>query len=281
MQHGSLTTILAATDLSPLSAAVMARAASLARQHDARLLLVYVHRPPKGLPKRIRLTRAPRSENEALLRLQQEAAQMDGVNATCHVATGKPADIVAALATEHGANLVIVGLHKERRVLDLLRLTTMEQITLNVPCPVLIARRRDATPYHCVLGAICFTPASAAALQTAATLAPEAQFHAIHALQLPLSAKLPAVDLDTTRDMTEAEMLRDNFMRDAGLPAQLHLPEIVPGGVHDVIAFRVAELGPDLIAIGSDSGRATKQLGNYTRDLMRAPPTDMLVAKPI
>lgn len=282
MRQGSLTTILAATDLSALSRAVVARAAALARQHQARLILTYVHRPSKGLPKRIGLGKsAVRSKDAAHAQLHDIAAQLDGVEVSCHVETGKPADRIAELVATHGVDLVVVGLHKERRVLDLLRLTTMEQITLKVPCPVLIAQRPDASPYRCVLGAICFTPASAVALNAAAQLAPEATFHAIHALQLPLSAKLPAVDLETTRHMTEAEMLRDSFMRTDGLPPQLHLPEIVPGGVHDVIAFRISELHPDLVAIGSDSGRADTRLGNYARDLMRAPPTDMLVAKPV
>jgi nucleotide-binding universal stress UspA family protein len=84
----------------------------------------------------------------------------------------------------------------------------------------------------------------------------------------------------TCADMKAAEMQRTAFMALKGLPAALQMPEIVPGGVHEVLQFRIAELQPDLVVIGSNSGRDTTSLGNYARDLMRAPPTDMLVAKP-
>ena len=188
--------------------------------------------------------------------------------------------LVQRLADRLDAGLIVLGLHLARRVLDSVRLTTLERIVQSASCPVLIAHDPAIAPYRKVLGAITFAPASAHALRVAAALAPGAEFHAIHALHLKLSAKRLSVDVMKSAEMTQAEILRDAFMQFDGLPEGLALPEIVPGGVHEVLQFRVNELQPDLVVIGSHSGRDPATLGAYARDLMRAPPTDMLVAKP-
>lgn len=275
-----LRTIIAATDLTRRSAAVLPRAVQLARAHQARLLVVHAIESRRGPVRRFRLAvgRDPQTEAEAeLARLKTDHPDLD---ISLHVCPGKPAPLIERLAAEHAADLIILGLHLPRRMLETLRLTNLECITQSVACPILIAQSRAAEPYARVLGAITFAPASARALRVAAHIAPDADFHAIHALQLPLATKLPNADLMTSPEMTEAELLRKAFLDFEDLPARLVMPEIVPGGVHEVLDFRVAELNPDLVVIGSHSGRSATRLGNYARDLMRAPPTDMLIAKP-
>jgi len=275
-----LKTILAATDFTPRSAAVTGRAAELARAHGARLVLIHAIDSRTAKVHRLRLRKpadpAALAESE-ILKLRATYPDLD---LSCHVLQGKPGSLVPKLARDVEADLIVLGLHLVRRVLETVRLTNLERITQYAPCPILIAQEKTIRPYRKVLGAITFAPASAKALQVAATIAPQGEFHAIHALQLPLSAKLPSADVMKSAEMTEAEMLRETFMSFKGLPASLSLPEIVPGGVHEVLQFRIRELQPDLVVIGSHSGRDPNTLGNYARDLMRAPPTDMLVAKP-
>ncbi|MFN7001804.1 MAG: universal stress protein [Roseinatronobacter sp.] len=276
----SLKTILAATDLTRRSAAVLPRAAQLARAHDARLVVAHAVESRTGAVKRIRIAvgRDPLAKAEAeLARFKASCPDLDVIT---HVALGKPASLIERLAAEYRPDLIVLGLHLPRRVLETLRLTNLERITQSVPCPILIAQSRPATPYRKVLGAITFGPASAKALRVAAHLAPDADMHAIHALQLPLAAKLPNAEMMLSPEMTEAELLRKAFLDFQLLPDRLGTPEIVPGGVHEVLDFRIAELKPDLVVIGSHSGRSATKLGNYARDLMRAPPTDMLIAKP-
>ena len=267
-------TILAATDLEPRSAAVPGRAAQLARALGARLVLAAIVQD-----KAARLRRAPSAE-EMRAQLDTMARQMSGLQVEVILRTGPVAEGLAALVAEQGVDLLVMGLHKERLVLDTLRLTTMEQITLAVRCPVLVAHRQSEAPYRNVLGAVTFAPASAHAMAIAARLAPGATFSAIHALSLR-GRDLRHAALHETPRMTEAELLRKAFMALPDLPAALPLPEIIPGGVHEVIAYRIAELQPDLLVIGSASGRNPATLGNYARDLMRAPPTDLLIAKPV
>ncbi|MCC5957112.1 MAG: universal stress protein [Natronohydrobacter sp.] len=276
----SLRTILAATDLSRRSAAVLPRAAQLARAHQARLIVAHAIEPHAQAVKRFRMavskTPVPKIESEiAALR-----AAFPDIEIATEIATEPPAQLVERLATQYDADLIVLGLHLPRRVLDTLRLTNLERITQSVACPVLIAQTRSGAPYRKVLGAITFGPASARALRVAAHISPDAEMHAIHALQLPRITKLPSADLMASPEMTEAELLRKAFLDFETLPARLVTPEIVPGGVHEVLAFRIEELNPDLVVIGSHSGRSPTKLGNYARDLMRTPPTDMLIAKP-
>ena len=277
-----LKTILAATDFTPRSAAVTKRAAELARAHGARLILVHAieTRKPKVQRLRFRLRKAVDPITQADIEIDKLRIAHPGLDLSCHVLQGKPGKLVPQLARDVGADLIVLGLHVVRRVLETLRLTNLERITQHAPCPILIAQDQEVRPYRKVLGAITFAPASAKALQIAAAIAPDGEFHAIHALQLPLSAKLPSANIMNSAEMTEAELLRETFMSFNGLPKTLALPEIVPGGVHEVLQFRIQELQPDLVVIGSHSGRDPNTLGNYARDLMRAPPTDMLVAKP-
>lgn len=260
--------IIAASDLTARSRQVAARALALAGPLKARVILVHAIAP--GTSAR-RLADAER-------RLRDELA---GATAEVRVLQGRPEQTIPELAEAEGAELVILGLHRMRPVLDLLRLTTMERIVLRADMPVLIAHTPASRPYRTVLASIDFAPACAAALAAAARLAvPGAVFHAIHALHLPLRDMFSPAEVEASRAMTQALALRTAFLRTPGLPEGLHLPEIVAGGVHEVLSFRLEELQPDLLAIGTHSGRDPATLGNYARDLMREPPTDMLVAKP-
>lgn len=261
-------TIIAASDLTPRSRAVAGRALALAPRLGARVILVHCVGPGA----------APAAIEKARAALR---AALDGGQAEVRILTGPPETAIPLLCREEQAVLLVIGLHRVRPVLDLLGLTTMEKIVLRAPVPVLIAHTPPSHAYQTVLSSTDFAPACAAALAAAARIAlPEAEFHAIHALQLPLRDRLSPGQLEDSRAMTTAEALRRAFQTMPELPERLHPPEIVPGGVHEVLSFRLEELQPDLLAIGTHSGRDPNALGNYARDLMREPPTDVLVAKP-
>ena len=300
--------IIAASDLSARSAQVGPRAARVAQALAARLVLAHVTAPEKLEMLELAAAEpaeavAGRSEAPigsprplwAIGRLLSRRGRRDAVDpaealeatakgltpaAELRLMAGAAAEELARLAQDEAAVLMVLGLHRERRVLDLLRLTTMEQIVLAAPVPVLIAHRNAAKAYRRVLALTDFSPASTAALRFAARIAPGAEFHAIHALQMPLSARFVAQDAASDDVLTQAEQMRAAFLASPGLPELAEPPEIVPGGVHEVLAFRQVELNADLVCIGTHSGRDPGQLGHYARDLMRAPPTDLLIAKP-
>ena len=269
--------ILAASDLSPRSAAVAGRAMLLAAALGTQVRLVHLREG--ALPK----LGARRKPDAAALLAQQAAEAAAALSlplpeVQVHDAAPR-GGVVAGLAhLAQGARLIVLGLHRERGVLDLLRMTTLERMVLAAPAPVLVAHRLPVRPYARVLAASDFAPASVAAMTLAARIAPQAQFHAVHALRLPLGAGEKSAAHDAA--LTLAETLRAAFESAPGMPA-LHEPTLlVPGPVHEVLAYRQGELDADLICIGTHSGRLPEALGNHARDLLRWPPTDVLVAKP-
>ncbi len=274
--------IIAATDLTRRSVHVLGRTARLARQLGAGIILLHAIAPPRAGVAHIARKALNRKPDQAtqLQRLQALACAHPDLDIDCRVIAASPEDAVAIVVAESGAGLLVAGLHRERRVLDLLRLTTLERIVMRARTPVLIAHRAPCADYARVLGSVTFSPTCARALAVAARLAPGASLHAIHALQMPLREKLAATEAEHTRTMTEAELLRTAFCALPGLPPGLEPPEIIIGGVHEVLRFRIEELQPDLLAIGTHSGRDPGVLGNYARDLLRAPPTDVLMVKP-
>lgn len=295
--------IIAATDFTPRSDHVGERAALIARLLQARLIMAHAvsTTPPEGTPPLPDLHKAHTVAADAApgtlarigrsLRLRPRGlanpeamllalARQLGPNVEIRLLHGAVDAALSDLANEAAALMLVLGLHRERRVLDVLRLTTMERIVLAATVPVLIAHQHTRNTYRRVLAPTDFSPASAAALRMAAKIAPDARFHAIHALQLPLGARFSPGDMATDAALTRAEQLRSAFLATPGLPDFSEPPEIVPGGVHEVLAYRQNELRADLLCIGTHSGRDPSQLGNYARDLMRAPPTDLLVAKP-
>jgi len=261
--------ILAATDGTRRSRAVLARAALLARGLGANLALVHVRQPGAG---RFRLN----PTRMTITALQDQFRAVAGSARDLHILDGAVDTQIPELANQLGAGLVVMGLHRERRVLDALRLTTLERVTLAVACPVLIAQTVPVLPYTRVLAALCFDAAGATGLNMAARLALTAEFNGIHALHHPLTQARS----ERATQLAAAQAQRSAFMSALHLPVDLPMPEIVRGGVHEVLRYRMAECDPDLLVIGSQSGRDPAHLGNYARDLMRAPPTDVLVTKP-
>jgi nucleotide-binding universal stress UspA family protein len=261
--------VLAATDLSALSARVPLRAAQAARALGVPVVLVHV--VASGSP--------PLEVSRLRSRLEHALAESGApADSAVVLATGAPEEAIVSLATSLEAALVVMGLHRLRPTLDLLRLTTMERIVLALDAPALIAHAGQDGAYRSVLVATDFCPASAAAAGLARRLAPQARFRAVHALSLSLIERRPGVDPDSTASMAAAEAASKAWMA-AGMGDVLPQPaEILPGAVHDVLGFALEDAPTDLLAIGSGSERHRGKLGHYARDLMRAPPTDMLVA---
>jgi len=96
-----MNTILVGIDGSPAATQALSRAVELAQATGASLAFVCVTRPSAG-------------EDAATFDLRTAelaaiVARAVGVHATTHAATGAPADALAALAEELGADLIVVG----------------------------------------------------------------------------------------------------------------------------------------------------------------------------
>ncbi|MBN2905559.1 MAG: universal stress protein [Rhodobacteraceae bacterium] len=273
-------TFVVATDLSPRADRAVQRAFRLAAWVQARLILVSVI--DEDLPDPV----AHQLRDAAELRLAQFAASIPysgEVNHDTQVVLGDPAEAIPALAEQADADLLILGLHRPRAYLDLLRETTMERIVRLSARPVLLVRDPVDHAYGRVLAALDFAPASTAALSLAAEIAPEAEIFGVHALHVPYRGLLaPRGSAGTTAPFRHAaEALLADWRAAGRLPAALKTVEIAEGAAHMVLNAQLDRVKPDLLALGAHgrAGAAPTLLGSLANDMMRAPPCDVLIAR--
>ncbi|SIO24581.1 Nucleotide-binding universal stress protein, UspA family [Rhodovulum sp. ES.010] len=273
-------TFLVATDLSPRADRAVQRAFRLAGWLGADLMLASVI--DEELPGEVAKPLAEAVE----LRLARFAASVPHSGEVAHdtrVVAGDPAAAIPALAAELGVDLVILGVHRRRSLLDALRETTMERIVRHTTRPFLLVHDTVDHAYATVLAALDFGPASTAALTLAAEIAPEADIHGVHALHVPYRGFVaPQASGGSAAPFRHDAEARLASWRDCHpLPDRLREVAIVEGAAHHVLAERVAALTPDLLALGAHgrAGAAPSLLGSLANEMMRNPPCDLLIAR--
>lgn len=271
--------ILAATDLTGLSAGVLPRAARLARRLGTGLVLCHVLEQPEADAGAKAAARAALdtawSETADAMRADPEGPPP---TPACRVLHGRVDAALAQAARDTDAGLIVLGLHQPRAVADVLRMTTMERTVLAAPVPVLLAHGAATGDYARVLAATKFTPACTAAARMAARIAPGAPVASVHAVHLPLLHRRPGPSAAKSAAVAEAAARADAWRAGLDIGTRATPTDVVTGGVHQVLRFAIEDLNPDLIAVGRSSGARPGDLGHYARDLMRAPPADLLVA---
>lgn len=272
--------LLVATDLSPRADRAVARAFDLAGQLGAQLTVLSVI--DEALPEE--MTKQMKAMAEA--RLERFAASRKGAEAVRHetrVLIGDPVGAISAAAATEQADLLVLGLHRPRPFLDILRETTMERIVRLQDCPVLLVTAPADHPYATVLAALDFAPASTHALSLAAEMAPEAALHGLHAVHVPYKGFSPAAGAagPSAPFLREARDSYHLWRDQAPLPDRLGEVELIEGAVEGVVRTRAAQLDCDLLCLGAHGrvGSAPALLGSLTNDLIRTPPCDLLIAR--
>lgn len=273
-------TILVSTDLSPRADRAVQRAFRLASWLEGEVILLCVidDAMPADMSEHMRAT--------AELKLAEFAASMpysDRVRHDIKVIVGDPPAAIPAMAEAVEADLLVLGLHRPRPFLDMLRETTMERILRHSPRPVLLVRDPVDHAYARVLAALDFAPASTAALTLAAKIAPEAELLGVHAVHIPYRGFVaPSGSAGAGAPFVHhAEGMLAKWRASAEVPDRLGKVDIVDGPAHMVLAGRVEALKPDLLALGAHGrvGAAPSVLGSLANDMMRDPPCDLLIAR--
>lgn len=259
--------ILIAHDLSPEADLALQRAAQLAVQHNARLTLLHIvdHLPANPA--------VERQLNERLARFNLPDAQV-------RLAGGQPSQTIAAQADGIGADLLVLGAHHKSRP-ELFTGTTLERLARTSALPVLLAVNQNSEPYQQAVVALDFSQCANAAL------------HQAHRL-LPASAELFALNIcevapsRAPEDQAELEMQCQLFSRMvADEQARLASPgRVVQYGIRhgerqDCLQAVIGERSPQLLALGRHTRNLLSEalLGSLTRDMLRQPPCDVLVAR--
>lgn len=269
--------LIVATDLSERGDRALQRAFLLAGGLGASLTVVTV--VDDSLPDAVAGAMAEAARAE-LSRLVAALPQAVAVPHEIRLLRGDPALAIAALAAEERADLLVLGIHRDRAVADLFRETTVERIVRQVACPVLVVRRPAVAPYAVVLAATDFSPAAAAALRKAAAVAPDARFVAVHALQVPYRGLMPADAVGPW--LGEAEAAEAAWRRTQSLPPALGEVACVEGAIGTVLGDAVRRENADLIALGAHarSGLHTALLGSFAARMIRDAACDLLIARP-
>jgi nucleotide-binding universal stress UspA family protein len=134
-------TILLATDLTAASREATDRAVGLARQLEARLLIVNVleKRRLSGAGTHDRVDQA-RAEREAELVKVVRGARDAGVIAEFLVWEGEPGDSISAAAEAEKADIVVVGTRGRSGAERLLLGSVSDHVVRHAECPVLVVR---------------------------------------------------------------------------------------------------------------------------------------------
>ncbi len=139
--------IVIALDGSDASRSALEDALKLAREQQAKAVLVHVYEPIVGSSSQgvIDLTKAIREEGEHIVAAALEQARKAGVEAQSRVidaAGRRVASVIVEAASEAGADLIALGTHGRRGIEHLLLGSVAEGVARRAEVPVLLIRKR-------------------------------------------------------------------------------------------------------------------------------------------
>ncbi|RPH92807.1 iron/manganese transporter [candidate division KSB1 bacterium] len=125
--------------------AILAQAVSLAKLHNAELILIHV---AEGMGPRFwkseSLDEEVRSDRDYLETLQRQV-QEQGIKADFRLGFGEPADELVQIARESNLNLLVLGTHGHRFPKDMLFGATATRVRHRLKIPVFMVRTDDET----------------------------------------------------------------------------------------------------------------------------------------
>lgn len=286
--------LLAATDFSADARRAAHRAALLAQAHQLPLTLLHVLEVDrltelaawlKGKPD---IAAAMAGQAEMQLSVAAELLrQSTGVEARTALQQGAPLAALCAAGAEAG--LLVLGAHGARTVREFAIGTTADRLLRIAQVPMLVVKSEPPESpgfYRRVLALTDFSPASEAALAFALTLAPQADFRLVHALELPYDGQLFVAgvsDEDALSFRAHERSLvlsRLNALLDKLGLQRARVTVSVPYGEARAQAMAVAQdFAPDLIVVGKQGQSKLEDLflGSVTRAMLSEAGCDVLV----
>jgi universal stress protein E len=176
MAKSFIGSILVATDLSPASDRVVEAAGELAACTGARLHFIHIfefdvaaYGPPPEPTFRGNLEAAKRTMAEQIRRIVKASARVEST----HVLIDSAHKAVLWHAKLVCADLIVIGPHRRRRMLEEVLGTTADRVLRRAAIPCLVVRRALPVPLRRVLAPVDFSAESRGALQIATLWARE------------------------------------------------------------------------------------------------------------
>lgn len=281
------TKILLATDLSARGDRALDRAAQLARQWKAQLVVVHaIDGKTTSLAEaaypapswRRAADPATTIENRIKRDLREEVDQLK-----IHVEHGEPAQVILDTAQREGCDLIIVGLSQNGLLGQMLLGRTVEHLVRKSPVSVLVVKLRPGGAYQHVLVGTDFTDESRYGLEVAASIFPARQLTVLHGFEMQYKAFLS----DSTLSRDFAAMERDSieqFVKDADIRDEVRArtQTLIEHGPPELMLCRyVEEKQADLTVIGAYGRGFLFHLlvGGHTPRIVDSVPSDILLVR--
>lgn len=277
-------TVLVATDLSERSTIALHRAAWIARTHDATLHVL--HAVDGACSPTLR--EGKRIEAEAAIRADLvDLAQIGPLGTNVSVTLGDPCEEVAKLAREIGADLIVMGRHRHRGLIDVVTGTTVARMARSATLPLLVATRAPDGPYTKAVVGIDVSACAAKAVAVATGLIGTGGLWFVHCYRVPFKAftmrsdrhgAIPASD----RARVEAEIGRqiEAWITAFGVECAAGDVRLREGSAIDLLPRAAAEAGADLICLGAHGRSWVPEafLGSTAAELLSYSDFDILIA---
>jgi nucleotide-binding universal stress UspA family protein len=184
--------------------------------------------------------------------LEEAAAWAAGPEAVCHSVVGAPAEAILRVATEAGADLVVVGAGRRGRLAHAFLGTIAQRVLRAASAPVLVVRAPLCRPLGRLLLTTQLDPPSAAVheegVETVAALfgAPEAA-RSLHVVWYPVLVEpLPREEIERLAREEVESFLRAR--RPRGFPVE---PAVRVGDAAEEIAREAGIWDADLVVVGT------------------------------
>jgi universal stress protein E len=290
-----LKTILAALDLEG-EGAVLARAAHLATEHGAWLVLLHVIES-EMLSHAVAVSGHTESDlqdqlrRQAVAQIEKSLAEIGRTRRTdVRIEFGSPHEVIAQVAGERSADLVVLGPSKSlgKSLREKVLGSTADRVIRTSPAPALVVKTEAPEPYRQIVVAVDFSPQSVSAAKEARRLAPNATIQFVHVVDFPLTfeqAQLrigtPQTEMDRYR-LARATTARNElltFARDVS-DVDTTATRILEGEPGPVLVRLAKSKRVDLLALGPHGRGVVLQalLGSVTQRILREAACDVLVA---
>lgn len=291
-----ITTLLTATDFSATAARAEERAALLAAEHGARLILLHslsglaLERLHDRLLHGYASTETRLKEHylDALQRSAEEMSTRWQIEVTPLLAVGQPHREISRAARENNVDMVILGAIGEHQTREFFLGATAERVIREVAMPVLVVKNVSGGPYRSVLASLDLSEQSTDVAELARRVAPNSHLGLAHAFEVPFEGKLHFASIPIEvihRFRQETRQHAQNVLDTLAnrLKGGEHIDIHVERGMPEVVIPELLrETAADMVVVGKHGRSEIVDLflGSMTKHVLLEASCDVLVMPP-